>query len=67
VEIEMSMEMCLTHSMPLILLQFINILETLMEGETSLVIVPSYPSNKFQMEVQYHHVQYQLSQGHDGP
>jgi hypothetical protein len=41
VEIEMSMEMCLTHSMPLILLQFINILETLMEGGTSLVIVPS--------------------------
>jgi hypothetical protein len=31
----MSMEMCLTHSMPLILLQFINILEALMEGGTS--------------------------------
>jgi hypothetical protein len=36
VEIEMSMEICLTHSMPLILLQFINILEALMEGGTSL-------------------------------
>jgi hypothetical protein len=36
VEIEISMEMCLTHSMPLILLQFINILEALMEGGTRL-------------------------------
>jgi hypothetical protein len=36
VEIEMSMEMCLTHFIPLILLQFINILEALMEGGTSL-------------------------------